>query len=79
MGASTVDVTRVCIVTELMSADLQVVIEASFSEVSFMARIHMARDAAKGMLWLHRSNPMIIHRDLKVSSSHFLENFQSLV
>lgn len=48
MGASTVDANKVCIVTELMSADLQVVIEAPFDEISFLSRIHMARDAAKG-------------------------------
>ena len=28
----------------------------------------MARDAAKGMAWLHGSNPVFIHRDLKTSN-----------
>ena len=28
----------------------------------------LARDAALGMLWLHSSNPQIIHRDLKASN-----------
>ncbi|KAJ0667744.1 putative protein kinase TKL-CTR1-DRK-2 family [Helianthus annuus] len=30
-----------------------------------MRRLHMALDVAKGMNYLHTSNPMIVHRDLK--------------
>lgn len=31
-------------------------------------RMRMARDAALGMTWLHSSNPVFIHRDLKTSN-----------
>jgi len=33
-----------------------------------VVRMKMARDAALGMNWLHRSNPIFIHRDLKSSN-----------
>lgn len=36
--------------------------------LSLVLRMRMARDAALGMTWLHSSNPVFIHRDLKTSN-----------
>jgi len=33
--------------------------------MDFMLKIKFARDASRGMLYLHSSNPVILHRDLK--------------
>jgi serine/threonine protein kinase len=35
-------------------------------QLSFRLRMKWAKEAALGMNWLHKSNPVFIHRDLKV-------------
>ena len=45
-----------------------------FSQSFFLCE-QMARDAALGMNWLHCSNPVFIHRDLKSSNLLVDENF----
>jgi serine/threonine protein kinase len=67
MGACTVP-GKMMIVTELMRGDLERLILEEQVNLSMLTRMKMARDAALGMLWLHSSNPQIIHRDLKASN-----------
>jgi len=45
------------------------------SELSFMRRMKMAKDAALGMNWLHQSKPIFIHRDLKTQNLLVDENW----
>lgn len=33
--------------------------------MDFAKKLKFAKDAARGMLYLHNSNPVILHRDLK--------------
>eukprot|EP01096_Ripella_sp_DP13-Kostka_P004162 TRINITY_DN1625_c0_g1_i5.p1 TRINITY_DN1625_c0_g1~~TRINITY_DN1625_c0_g1_i5.p1 ORF type:complete len:482 (-),score=181.11 TRINITY_DN1625_c0_g1_i5:153-1598(-) len=69
MGACTLEGNNVMIVTEKMPADLEtLLISEHKKKFSLYARIKMAKDAALGMNWLHRSNPIFIHRDLKLSN-----------
>jgi serine/threonine protein kinase len=51
------------IVTELMEKSFH---EISQSKVDLSDKLKMAKEAAKGMSWLHSLSPAIIHRDLKV-------------
>lgn len=37
-------------------------------ELSLHLRLKMACDAAHGLVWLHKNNPVILHRDLKTSN-----------
>jgi serine/threonine protein kinase len=50
------------IVTELMEKSFH---EISTSKVDLFTKLKMAKEAAKGMSWLHSLSPAIIHRDLK--------------
>lgn len=77
MGACTLP-GKCMIVTELLpKGDLETMLRF-FCKTSFMTqnrdkkiplsnitKLKMARDAAFGMNWLHCSNPVFIHRDLK--------------
>jgi len=67
MGACTVP-GNMMIVTELMRGDLERLILDDQVQLTLLERMKLARDAALGMLWLHSSNPQIIHRDLKASN-----------
>jgi len=50
------------IVTELMNKSFH---EISNSKTDLLGKLKMAKEAAKGMSWLHSLSPAIIHRDLK--------------
>jgi serine/threonine protein kinase len=54
------------IVLELMSmGELRVLIQDTKKEISLYKRVKMARDAARGISWLHSAfEPAIIHRDI---------------
>lgn len=68
MGACTTG-KELMIVTELMPTDLEtLLIKSAEKTISALERMRMAKDAALGMNWLHCSNPVIIHRDLKLSN-----------
>ena len=78
MGACTVP-GQLMIVTELMRGDLESMLIGKYficriphledeqANLSLLTRMKLAKDAALGVLWLHSSNPQIIHRDLKVN------------
>jgi serine/threonine protein kinase len=51
------------IVTELLDKSFHDLDEGRYS---LFAKLEMAREAAKGISWLHSLSPVIIHRDLKV-------------
>lgn len=68
LGATTTIPGKLMICTELMRCDLETLLYDSEVHLTMLTRMRMARDAALGMLWLHRSNPPIIHRDLKTSN-----------
>lgn len=55
------------IVTELLDGDVENLIHDSklASKLTPYHRLLLAKDAAKGMIWLHKIQPPIIHRDLK--------------
>jgi len=48
--------------------DLEALLHDERLNIPLVTRMRMARDAAKGMTWLHSSNPVFIHRDLKTSN-----------
>jgi len=62
MGACT-EIGKLQIVTERCATDLEKLLAEG--EYEFHQLMRFARDIAKGMLWLHYSNPPTIHRDLK--------------
>jgi len=62
MGACTQP--KIQIVTEKMETDLEHYLTSpTAKKLPLFSRLKMAKDAAKGMTWLHGIN--IIHRDLK--------------
>eukprot|EP01114_Cavostelium_apophysatum_P012082 TRINITY_DN2680_c0_g1_i2.p1 TRINITY_DN2680_c0_g1~~TRINITY_DN2680_c0_g1_i2.p1 ORF type:complete len:334 (-),score=76.92 TRINITY_DN2680_c0_g1_i2:726-1727(-) len=67
MGACTTP-GKMMIVTELMRGDLESILLEEQANLSLLTRMKLAKDAALGILWLHSSNPQIIHRDLKASN-----------
>eukprot|EP00005_Dracoamoeba_jomungandri_P004604 CAMPEP_0174258702 /NCGR_PEP_ID=MMETSP0439-20130205/7658_1 /TAXON_ID=0 /ORGANISM="Stereomyxa ramosa, Strain Chinc5" /LENGTH=506 /DNA_ID=CAMNT_0015342317 /DNA_START=155 /DNA_END=1675 /DNA_ORIENTATION=+ len=76
MGACTVP-GHLMIITELMiGGDLETLLHNKQVNISLVTRMQMARDAARGMTWLHGSNPVIIHRDLKTSNLLVGENYE---
>ncbi|KAM7258215.1 hypothetical protein ACFE04_013956 [Oxalis oulophora] len=68
MGAVT-SPQRLCIVTEFLPrGSLFRILQKSTSKLDWRRRIYMALDIARGMNYLHRCNPPIVHRDLKSSN-----------
>lgn len=76
MGAS-LEPGNLMIVTELMpNGSIHDLLHSKEPvELSFKTRMKMAKQAALGMNWLHRSKPPFIHRDLKTSNLLVDENF----
>ncbi|KAL2464245.1 PAS domain-containing protein tyrosine kinase family protein [Forsythia ovata] len=68
MGAVT-SPQRLCIVTEFLPrGSLFRLLQRNTSKLDWRRQIHMALDIARGMNYLHRCNPPIVHRDLKSSN-----------
>ena len=69
------------IVTELMAGgDLQkLLLDDSATPLSLLTRFQMAKDAALGMAWLHGSDPMVVHRDVKTANFLVDENLRVVV
>ncbi|CAI9776196.1 unnamed protein product [Fraxinus pennsylvanica] len=68
MGAVT-SPQRLCIVTEFLPrGSLFRLLQRNTSKIDWRRRIHMALDIARGINYLHRFNPPIVHRDLKSSN-----------
>lgn len=78
MGACTLD-DNLMIVTEKLPTDLETLIIDERKVLSLYQRMKMAKDAALGMNWLHSSNPIFIHRDLKLSNLLVDNNYKVLV
>jgi len=75
MGACTIP-GHMMIITELMPrGDLETMLHDKKAHLPLVLRMQMARDAAKGMTWLHSSNPVFIHRDLKTSNLLVAEDY----
>lgn len=68
LGACTSIPGQLMICTELLSSNLESLLLNPQNRLSMLQRMKMARDAALGVLWLHSSNPVFIHRDLKTSN-----------
>jgi len=66
MGATTGK--ELQIVTELLDGDLEHLLQKEGKRMSLYERLTLAKDAALGMNWLHKSTPAIIHRDLKTAN-----------
>ncbi|CAI9765810.1 unnamed protein product [Fraxinus pennsylvanica] len=68
MGAVT-SPQRLCIVTEFLPrGSLFRLLQRHTSKLDWRRHIYMALDIARGMNYLHRCNPPIVHRDLKSSN-----------
>jgi len=78
MGACTLD-DNLMIVTEKLPTDLETLIIDERKQLSLYQRMKMSKDAALGMNWLHSSNPIFIHRDLKLSNLLVDNNYKVLV
>jgi serine/threonine protein kinase len=74
MGASTGGKNLMIVTEYLPRGDLEKLLHDPKVQLSLYTRMKMARDAALGMNWLHCSNPMLIHRDLKSSNLLVDEN-----
>lgn len=67
------------IVTELMTGDLEKLLLDPNVSLSLLTRLRFAKDASMGIAWLHASNPMILHRDIKTSNFLVDENMRVVV
>eukprot|EP00010_Vexillifera_abyssalis_P008880 CAMPEP_0201544270 /NCGR_PEP_ID=MMETSP0173_2-20130828/869_1 /ASSEMBLY_ACC=CAM_ASM_000268 /TAXON_ID=218659 /ORGANISM="Vexillifera sp., Strain DIVA3 564/2" /LENGTH=537 /DNA_ID=CAMNT_0047952329 /DNA_START=58 /DNA_END=1668 /DNA_ORIENTATION=+ len=75
MGAST-EPGNLMIITEMMPrGSVYDLLHDKDVNLSFKSRMKIAKQAALGMNWLHRSKPPFIHRDLKTSNLLVDENF----
>ncbi|GAM17330.1 hypothetical protein SAMD00019534_005050 [Acytostelium subglobosum LB1] len=68
LGACTSLQGKLMICTELMKGNLETLLMDPNIKLPLITRMRMAKDAALGILWLHSSNPVFIHRDLKTSN-----------
>nr|XP_043612092.1 serine/threonine-protein kinase STY46-like [Erigeron canadensis] len=60
---------HMCIVTEFLPrGSLSHILQRHSTRLDWRRRIHMAMDIARGMNYLHRYKPPIVHRDLKSSN-----------
>eukprot|EP01100_Stratorugosa_tubuloviscum_P007976 TRINITY_DN32_c1_g1_i8.p1 TRINITY_DN32_c1_g1~~TRINITY_DN32_c1_g1_i8.p1 ORF type:complete len:513 (-),score=223.50 TRINITY_DN32_c1_g1_i8:1237-2775(-) len=67
MGACT-KADKIMIVSEFLNGDVESLLRDSKKYLSLFDKVQMAIDAARGISWLHGSNPVIIHRDIKTSN-----------
>jgi len=67
------------IVTENLPTDLETLFITEKRKVPLFLKLKMLRDAALGMNWLHCSDPMFIHRDLKLSNLLVDNNYKVCV
>lgn len=75
MGAST-EPGNLMIITEMMpKGSVYDLLHDKETQLSFKHRMKIAKQAALGMNWLHRSKPPFIHRDLKTSNLLVDDNF----
>eukprot|EP01124_Arcella_intermedia_P001784 TRINITY_DN10970_c0_g1_i2.p1 TRINITY_DN10970_c0_g1~~TRINITY_DN10970_c0_g1_i2.p1 ORF type:complete len:683 (+),score=184.16 TRINITY_DN10970_c0_g1_i2:834-2882(+) len=70
---------KLMIVTELMIGDVEQLLINPQLSVPLTMKLRMAKDAALGINWLHCSEPMIIHRDVKPSNFLIDENYRVVV
>eukprot|EP01112_Ceratiomyxa_fruticulosa_P000526 TRINITY_DN1047_c0_g1_i4.p1 TRINITY_DN1047_c0_g1~~TRINITY_DN1047_c0_g1_i4.p1 ORF type:complete len:551 (-),score=111.04 TRINITY_DN1047_c0_g1_i4:250-1902(-) len=76
MGACTIP-GKCMIVTELVpKGNLETMLHDEKLYLPLSLRMRAARDAALGVNWLHESNPVFIHRDLKSSNLLVDENMR---
>ncbi|KAM9962978.1 hypothetical protein ACTFIW_006199 [Dictyostelium discoideum] len=76
MGACTIP-GRCVIVTELVpKGNLETLLHDQKIQLPLYLRMRMARDAALGINWLHESNPVFVHRDIKSSNLLVDENMR---
>jgi len=68
MGACTVPGSMMIVTELLKNGDMETMLQDEKINLPLLTRFTMARDAALGMTWLHNSNPIIIHRDLKTAN-----------
>lgn len=68
LGACTSLPGQLMICTELMTSNLEALLLNPHTKLNLLHRMQMAKDAALGILWLHSSNPVFIHRDLKTNN-----------
>ncbi|KAH3766398.1 SHK1 protein [Pelomyxa schiedti] len=67
-GSSTGPDGELALVMEyLPKGDLESLLSSKYFRTTIMW-LRMACDAARGLVWLHKSNPLILHRDLKTSN-----------
>jgi len=78
MGACTLE-DNLMIVTEKMPTDVETLLIDEKKPLSLFQRMKMMKDAALGMNWLHSSNPIFIHRDLKLSNLLVDNNYKVCV
>lgn len=58
----------ICILTEYMAkGSIYRILHDESAKLPWEMRRRFALDAARGMNYLHTSDPIVIHRDLKVS------------
>jgi hypothetical protein len=68
MGACTIPGNFFIVSEFLPRGDVEKMLRDQNVKLSLYTRMKMAKDAALGMNWLHCSNPIFIHRDLKSSN-----------
>jgi len=74
VGACTVPGNFFIVQEYLFRGDVEKMLRNPDLELSLFIRMRWAKDAALGMNWLHKNNPIFIHRDLKTSNLLIDEN-----
>mmetsp|Transcript_2619 Transcript_2619/g.6290 ORF Transcript_2619/g.6290 Transcript_2619/m.6290 type:complete len:657 (+) Transcript_2619:174-2144(+) len=78
MGACTKG-KELMIVTEHLPTDLETLFITEKRKIPLYQKLKMLKDAALGMNWLHCSDPIFIHRDLKLSNLLVDNNYKVCV